>query len=248
MLSKMRGKMGGMVFRVDPDAGQVVSEYNAHPKNPRTILQTNQRSKMNLAGQISALTPYGAIAGLSTRRRMARSMFVSNILRNAGVTANAGTGYPSKANILFESIVFSRGRRIEATATVAATYATGDVVVTVKPNAGVEGILGMRMIIYGYKDGVYVVCDVKDVTTANPNGEYIATFNPLGPSVEGGVNAVYVPIVETDGSVSVVYGRGVAQMLSSGDQAMSSEVSVSLAALGGFGASAFAGHASLEDE
>lgn len=101
---KVRGKVGNLVFRNDVEAGTVISEYNPAPANPRTLPQVKQRNKMNLAGQISKLTPYAAIAGLSSNRRMARSSFISNMLK-----AIVYTGDSNQATIAPNKIVFSKG-------------------------------------------------------------------------------------------------------------------------------------------
>lgn len=248
MLSKMRGKMGGMVFRVDPEAGQVVSEYNGSPRNPKTVAQTNQRSKMNLAGQISSLTPFGAIAGLSRYKRQARSLFVSNILKNAGVTRAAEGDYPSRANIQFENMVFSTGRTVEGATTLGAVYDTGVVTVTFKPSNEEAGVLGVRAIVYAYKDGKFVACVAKDSMTPDASGMYTVTAVPLGANVEGGVYVAIVPIVETDGSVSIAYQNGVNRPQGVQDDPMSADVSVTIAALGGFGRSIIVGSAVITEE
>lgn len=105
LLGKQRGKVGGFVARVDSGVGQILSEYNPHPKNPRTLAQTTQRAKMNLAGQISKTTPRELIAGMNPNGRKARSMFVSNIIKNAVISSDN----VNAVEIDFTSVKYSKG-------------------------------------------------------------------------------------------------------------------------------------------
>lgn len=108
-LGKQRGKMGGVVLRSLPGVGQVMSEYQPKVANPRTLGQTKQRSKMNLAGLLSKLTPYVAIAGLNPNKRIARSEFVSQLLKVATITGDGTSASPFIAAVPPADIVFSKG-------------------------------------------------------------------------------------------------------------------------------------------
>lgn len=96
---KARGKVGGIVYRTEAGLGTIASEYNPSPRNPRTLAQTKQRGKMNLAGRISKETPYAAFAGLGSTRRNARSLFVSNLLKSIEVNDGGTTASVAYGNV-----------------------------------------------------------------------------------------------------------------------------------------------------
>jgi len=109
IFGQLRGKVGGVVFRHDPDGFTVASEYNAQPSNPRTMEQTKQRNKMSLAGQISKLVPKQALLGMDANSRKARSMFVSNLLKNISGPATITPGTQASSNIAYADVKFSKG-------------------------------------------------------------------------------------------------------------------------------------------
>lgn len=107
---KARGKVGGIVYRTEAGLGTIASEYNPSPRNPRTVAQTKQRAKMNLAGQISKVTPYAAFAGLASTRRNARSSFVSNLLHATSVNETT-----AQAKVSYGDVILSVGRHLPVT-------------------------------------------------------------------------------------------------------------------------------------
>lgn len=249
MLSKMRGKMGGMVFRVDHDAGQVVSEYNGSPKNPRTPAQVGQRSKMNLAGQISKLTPYMAIAGLDTSKRRARSKFVSNLLKQTTLTAPAGSGYSSAAQVEYGNVSFSNGVDALSNLTGSVAQQTRVVTATATPATGMGTIVAVRFVHIIAVDGKVVAVVVSDVDTPTAGGDFVNNITlPGGDAGTIADNVYAIPIVETDGSVGVAYQQGVISGGRSAHEEMSAAVAVTISTLGGFGRSVYGGQIFWEDE
>lgn len=249
MLSKMRGKMGGMVFRVDPDAGQVVSEYNPSPKNPRTPAQVGQRSKMNLAGQISKLTPYMAIAGLDPSKRRARSKFVSNLLKQILFGEPTSSGYPSSAQVEYGKVSFSNGVEALISLIGSVAQATRVVTATATPAAGMGTIVAVRFVHIIAIDTKVTAVMVSDVDTPEAGGTYVDSITL--PGVEAGTitdNVYAIPIVETDGSVGVAYQQGVISGGRSGHEEMSAAVAVTISTLGGFGRSIYGGQILWEEE
>lgn len=53
LVSKFRGKLGAVVYSVNTGV-QIAREYNPQVKNPNTINQMNQRSRLKLASQLAA--------------------------------------------------------------------------------------------------------------------------------------------------------------------------------------------------
>lgn len=205
-LGKFRGKMGGMVLRVDPSVGQIMSEYNPHPANPRTVAQTKQRGKMNLAGQVSKNLPKFALVGLDSRARVARSMFVSNLLKNITVPSTITPGSAVNYTLGFDKLVFSEGARVGLPVSVTGmSSSTGmSYKVAINDANGSANLLGgVAVVIYSVEEGsVYV-----NTKTMTKNGNNIeATFDiDLGPS---GFGYAYVcPIVGADADLVTTYGQ-----------------------------------------
>lgn len=201
----MRGKAGGFVFRVLAGVGQVMSEYNPEPTNPRTLAQTKQRAKMNLAGQLSKVTPYAAIAGLSTNRRMARSMFVSNLLTN--ITNTDGANGAIKTTLDYDKVVMSEGAVVPMIPVVSMGANNATISVSFGDVTGITNLLGAIVVCYISTDDVLHSCNVKAVSDlSTPVTFDVATFyqNPM----HGGVGVVYViPIIDNGGDASVAFNQ-----------------------------------------
>lgn len=181
-LGQFRGKLGGAVFAVSAGE-QIVRQYQPQVANPRTAAQLSQRAKMNLTGKLSAIVRNSAIMALGINSRERRSVFTSNILRNATVTID-GTKYT--AAIAPENIVFSKGNSVPVV-TLTATYADGAITIVATKASGVSeeryNRSGMR----------YVVLGLSTVT-----GEYDFSYSgvlqlPAFDASEGYQNGVIVP-------------------------------------------------------
>lgn len=181
-LGQFRGKLGGAVFVVNAGE-QIVRQYQPQVANPRTAAQLTQRAKMNLTGKLSAIVRNSAIMALGINSRERRSVFTSNILRNATVTID-GTKYT--AAIAPENIVFSKGNSVPVV-TLTATYADGAITIVTTKASGVSedryNRSGMR----------YVVLGLSTVT-----GEYDFSYSgvlqlPAFDATEGFQNGVIVP-------------------------------------------------------
>lgn len=181
-LGQFRGKLGGAVFAVNAGE-QIVRQYQPQVANPRTAAQLTQRAKMNLTGKLSAIVRNSAIMALGINSRERRSVFTSNILRNATVTID-GTKYT--AAIAPENIIFSKGNSVPVV-TLTATYADGAITIVATKASGVSeeryNRSGMR----------YVVLGLSTVT-----GEYDFSYSgvlqlPAFDATEGFQNSVIVP-------------------------------------------------------
>lgn len=98
--SKFRGKLGAVVYSVNTGV-QIAREYNPQVKNPNTMSQVNQRSRLKLASQLAAaLSPVIAIAreGLVSPR----NLFIKGNMDF--VSANEG-----QAMISYENIQLTKG-------------------------------------------------------------------------------------------------------------------------------------------
>ena len=98
--SKFRGKLGAVVYSVNTGV-QIAREYNPQVKNPNTMSQVNQRSRLKLASQLAAaLAPVIAIPreGLVSTR----NLFIKGNMDF--VSANEG-----QAMISYENIQLTKG-------------------------------------------------------------------------------------------------------------------------------------------
>lgn len=240
LLGKQRGKVGGFVARVDSGVGQVLSEYNPHPKNPRTLAQTLQRAKMNLAGQISKVVPAECIVGLDTNGRKARSMFVSGLLKSISVTENA----PFTASISYSLLKFSKG--ITEGIAVTATYDSEDPSVLVELNfdGASEKCIGALVIALEHtsNDRNFVMAPVFNYVTLEKTASVVShTFPQSSQAGDPAVMDIYiVPIVETSSNVRAAFSTMIA-----GTADMKATASRTIAAAKGYGESVAAAEVPL---
>lgn len=230
MLGKFRGKVGATVFRTEAGIGQIASEYNPNPKNPRTLAQTKQRSKMNLAGLISSLTPYAAIAGLNTNGRMARSEFVSRMLKAATVTGSGTTADPFMPAVAAEDILFSKGQQKNFTST-EVKLSDGNLTVSGAIDNTNNDVLGYLVVAMLNKGTKIMSVAVKSGTTNAVN-----VTIPMADAADGDSANVYViPILDKGDAANIINGIDVNWARS----AYSSSTARSLSAMEAYGRSVF---------
>lgn len=240
MLGKFRGKVGATVFRIEAGVGQISSEYNAHPKNPRTIAQTKQRTKMNLAGLFSKMTPYAALAGMGDSRRKARSEFVSNIVKHASVTGSGTATSPFVASIEPSGLVFSKGG--SGNCTIArALYEGSHVIGTPLVANGNRNVTALMMVVVVSKGSL-----VKEIAVGSTNVPETGVTSPVDvtlstgtPTAEDNVDCYAFPVLKSDGAASIMSDLDIDW---ANDQ-YSVSVARSLASINAFGASYYVGKA-----
>lgn len=240
-LGKFRGKVGGQVLRVDAGIGQIISEYNPHPSNPRTIAQTNQRSKMNLAGRISKLTSRLAIAGLDSNNRRARSMFVSSILKAATNAIVDNDPNNMTSSIDFSEIKFSQGVAIPMGVQITPASDTLTVRITGLNLAG--NVVGARVIAIGDNTGnvdFVSVTEVANISQTGPTSVDVTVPAAYLGNSECNVAIYVVPVVENGQGVTTMYNTLVVAT-ESGDAALQTSAVRSLVTAGAFGESFYGG-------
>lgn len=99
------GKIGNLVYAVT-NGIQTARVYQPIVSNPKSIGQSMQRARGNLAGRISGFVPRTAIMGLGVNARLRRGEFLRNILKKATATYNEGS-YVAK--IQPADVLFSKG-------------------------------------------------------------------------------------------------------------------------------------------
>lgn len=243
-LGRFRGKAGGFVFRTDSEVGQIISVKPEHVKNPRTLAQTNQRNKMNMAGQLSKMTPYEAIAGLGGGRRFARSKFVSNVLLNATVSAGTDPN-EKKADVNWSKLLFSRG--LVTYPAVTKTLGDSTPSITVEANLSNLGATPMGMIVVAYPcvGGIIMGCHMGSTNTVSQAGVASVTITFPGNlsdyENDGGVAVYVIPMFDTGADARTAYGALIDGVTGGGGQGPMTTVVRTLVATNAYGASYYAG-------
>lgn len=235
MLGKFRGKLGGIVYRVDPDAGQVASTYNAHPSNPNTVLQVRQRNKMNLAGMISKFTPYEAIASFGTSRRSARSAFVSMLLKRAQYTGQQSETV-FVAGINWNGLKF--GGSIDAGVVATGTYDDSNEKATITLAAPTGGypVLGVIVMVYFNRDNTVISGVVKKADWENNQQSITVEIDcsgVLGGAESAGILAYAIPVIDRGDDARAAYTN----VLTLNDTRFQGDAARSLATMGAYAAS-----------
>lgn len=151
------GKMDNVVG-MKGDNGETYARKLVKPLNPRTEDQIDQRLSVSLAGQISKLTPAGAIVGMKgANKRQRRANFMKNIIKSATVTPeNDGNG-SRQAWIDEEQLILSEGLAARVpTMTAALSGSTVTVTASQWPTDGI--LAGVLLVVYGIENGIYVSC------------------------------------------------------------------------------------------
>lgn len=242
IFGKLRGKMGGVVFRGGDNGETIASEYNGEPRNPRTMLQTAQRSKMNVAGKISKATPYSAIAGLGGNRRQARSKYVSNLLKLAENQQQGRTQIDTSVNL--SSLEISKGRSVSISGTVSIVSQSNSVQVSITGVDPTVTLLGVKVVAYLPIPGGFGGVVVKDVAYSDIDNPIMIPL-PGNYSDYGGddtVNVLVVPMIDTGESARVSY----TQYLSEESVSITGGAVRTLLSTGSYGQSSFLGSVVIE--
>lgn len=140
------GRLGQTVGMKGADGKNYV-RTRVTPSNPKSDAQVDQRSKVNLMGRMSQVTPYEVILGMGSTKRMRRNEFNKNLVKVAIIDRSApGT---IVAQIAPADVIFSKGAQpIEATvSTPAATTATQATIGLTLADASLTGKYGERIVV-----------------------------------------------------------------------------------------------------
>ncbi len=147
LIGTISGKVGNVVF-VKGDKGISYGRtYQPVVANPKTIGQVDQRSKMNLIGRMSQVTPYEVLLGMGGNRRMRRSEFNKLLLKVATIDRSVpGTVV---AKIEPKDVKFSKGAQtLEANvSTPGATTENAATIGLTLADAALAGKYGERVVV-----------------------------------------------------------------------------------------------------
>lgn len=141
------GKIGTVVYSKGEKGLSYGRSYQPVVANPKTVGQVDQRSKMNLVGRMSQVTPFEVILGLSGSKRMRRSEFNKMLLSVATIDR---TVYGSVvAKIAPRDILFSKGAQaLEASVSAdGASTATAATIGLTLADASLAGKYGERVVV-----------------------------------------------------------------------------------------------------
>lgn len=141
------GKIGTVVYSKGEKGISYGRSYQPVVANPKTIGQVDQRSKMNLVGRMSQVTPFEVILGMGGSKRMRRSEFNKTLLSVATIDRSVpGTVV---AKIAPGDVLFSKGAQaLEASVSAAgATTATAATIGLTLADAALAGKYGERIVV-----------------------------------------------------------------------------------------------------
>ena len=146
-IGTISGKVGTTVFQKGEKGLSYGRSYQPVVANPKTIGQTDQRAKMNLAGRMSEVTPKALLQGMGfENNRQRRSEFVSNLLKVAVI--DRSTPGSVIAKIAPEDVVFSKGAEIIRASVAAPTIVANQVTIPITlSSADDAGKYGERIIV-----------------------------------------------------------------------------------------------------
>lgn len=110
-IGTISGKVGTTVFSKGENGLSYGRAYQPVVNNPKTLLQEDQRAKMNLVGKMSSVTPKALLMGMTgANNRQRRSSFTRNLLNVATVDHSAPGSIVAKVDP--EDVVFSKGPQV----------------------------------------------------------------------------------------------------------------------------------------
>lgn len=199
-----RGKVGNLVLSKGDNGETIARAYQPQVANPRTAAQTSHRSKVNIAGRLSAIVPATAITGLGMGSgRKNRSEFLRNAIRRAVRDTS-----PEGAHIPAADVVFAKGN-IPFSATLGQVSVSRTELSVAYSAANTDGRHGERIIVLVMTPQEqrigYVMCRMTTTIYLAATGTITIPFDV--PLEEGMQVFVYRIPVELDPSASrTMYG------------------------------------------
>lgn len=202
-----RGKLGNMVLYKGSKGETLARAYQPQVFNPKSAGQTQQRSKINLIGQISKLVSKNLIKPFGGSGRTNRSDFNRELIK--ATVVDTLNGYTAKINPA--DIKFSKGATIvQASAGVATIAADALSLSLTLYDEGNINRYGERIVAVVYStaaaDAVSQVAFADIVLTAATAQEIAVKFG--APLVTGNVVAYYrIPFAIADAALVSNYGE-----------------------------------------
>lgn len=147
VIGTVSGKVGNIVFSKGENGKTYGRTYQPVVANPKTTAQVDQRTKMNLVGKMSQVTPAAAIVAMGASKRRARAEFNRNLLAVAIIDRD-GVGNVT-AKIDPADILFSKGAQaiMSTVSTAPSVTATGVTLGITLQDATLAGKYGERIVV-----------------------------------------------------------------------------------------------------
>lgn len=202
-----RGKLGNMVLYKGAKGETLARAYQPQVFNPKSAGQTEQRSKINLIGQISKLVSKQLIKPFGGTGRSNRSEFNRELIK--AVSVNTLNGFVAK--ISPADIKFSKGATIVQASASAVTLAADSLTLslTLYQDSNINRY-GERIVAVVYStESVEAVSQVAfaDIVLTDASAQSV-TVKFGAPLVTGNVVAYYrVPFTIADAALATTYGE-----------------------------------------
>ena len=201
------GKIGNLVYAVT-NGIQTARVYQPIISNPKSIGQSMQRARGNLAGRISGYVPRTAIMGLGVNARQRRGEFLRNILKRATATIDGGS-YVAK--IQPADVLFSKGS-VQLTVTLQSITAASHSVAVVlngvadtllAPEVYASRLVRLVAMVYEHNSTNLVEVSTKLATMPEQGGRATTTM-PVAHAGGYDVFVYAIPMSTEDGTAASV--------------------------------------------
>ena len=147
IIGTIRGKVGTTVFSKGEKGLSYGRSYQPQVYNPKTVGQVDQRTKMNLVGRMSRVTPKSLLVGMSgENNRQRRSNFNRGLLNVAAIDRSNPRSIIAK--VAPEEIVFSEGNEVlHAIASAPAITAKSVTINLTLADTSLAGTYGERVVV-----------------------------------------------------------------------------------------------------
>lgn len=197
----IRGKVGTTVFSKGEKGVSYGRAYQPQVYNPKSIGQVDQRTKMNLVGRMSQVTPKALLVGMGgSNSRQRRSAFNRGLLFVATIDRTDPRSIIAKVDP--EDVVFSEGGEVlNATVTPPVVTANSVSLSLTLTDASMAGTYGERVVVAvidpsnkaGYSKVLYVDSMLDDTGVKNVEIQFPTTL------VDESMVAIYrIPFVLKD--------------------------------------------------
>lgn len=207
-IGSISGRVGTTVFCKGEKGMTYGRAYQPQVANPKTVLQLDQRAKMNLVGKMSRVTPKKLLVGMyGENSRQRRSTFTRNLLHAAIIDRSAPGEIVAK--MAPEDVVFSQGAEVLSASSSALAVTASNVSLSLTlSNSDLAGRYGERIVAAvidpSYKAG-YSFVAYKDQLFDDTTSKNV-TINFGTSIVDQTMVCIYrLPFVLNEDGAAVVY-------------------------------------------
>lgn len=232
------GRAGNVVGAKGPKGQTILRPYQPVVANPQSPAQLVQRAKVNLAGQLSGITPAGAIVPLGMGSKANnRSEFLKNLIKVASVVVRPD-GY--RASIPARNVIFSHGTQPALATITSPTVSASAVTVSLSlraANADMAGLYGERIVVIIANAEVTQRFDqvlYKDVILNDTSATSVTIDIPVPLTESKDIFIYRIPFVLSESGRSLLTGNMIGE-----DSDITALLAVQQSAVGAWGETVF---------